>query len=340
MKVRLKKWYVAFIEEDSRSFLGNIFYLFLYLLSLVYRLVVTIRNFLYNKNLLKSYYSGSSFIIGVGNISWAGTGKTPLCLWLYRQFGLKIKSAILRRGYGQDEEKLIKEECDQVFSSPNRMNLVKGLEKRYDLFILDDAFQYRKLKKDLEIVIMGQREFDKKINLIPVSFFREPFKNIKRADFLIINYKNQANREKIKRKIAQAGLEPEVYFAGYRISGLEGLDGKRYDFNQLRNKRIAAFAAIGYPQGFFGLLKENGFKLEREIRYPDHYNLSNCEYSKLEQKLLNSGINSLAITRKDKYHLPQGRKKIDIFMVDVKLEIENKKRFLEAIVKKINKKLN
>ncbi|MCF7875271.1 MAG: tetraacyldisaccharide 4'-kinase, partial [Candidatus Omnitrophica bacterium] len=71
MKVRLKKRYVAFIEEDSHSFLGNIFYLFLYLLSFVYKLVITIRNFLYDKKLLKSYHSASSFTIGVGNISWA-----------------------------------------------------------------------------------------------------------------------------------------------------------------------------------------------------------------------------------------------------------------------------
>lgn len=340
MKVRLKKWYVAFIEEDSHSFLGNIFYLFLYLLSFVYRFVVTIRNFLYDKNLLKSYHSGPSFTIGVGNISWAGTGKTPLCLWLYGQFNLKIKTAILRRGYGKDEEKLIKEGCPEVFSSPDRLNLVKGLEKKYDLFILDDGFQYRKLKKDLEIVIMGQREFDKKMNLIPASFFREPFKNIKRADFLIVNYKKQANREKAKRKIAEAAPQLEVYFADYQIIGLEGLDGKKYELSQLRDKKIAAFAAIGYPQGFFGLLKENGFKLENEIRYPDHHNLSKCEYRKLEQRLLNSGINNLAITRKDKYHLPKVRKKIDIFIVDVKLEIENKKKLLEAISEKIDNKLN
>ncbi|MCF7896074.1 MAG: tetraacyldisaccharide 4'-kinase [Candidatus Omnitrophica bacterium] len=336
----MKKRYVAFIEEDSHSFLGNIFYLFLYLLSFVYKLVITIRNFLYDKKLLKSYHSASSFTIGVGNISWAGTGKTPLCLWLYGQFNLKVKTAILRRGYGKDEEKLIKEKCPEVFSSPDRLNLVKGLEKKYDLFILDDSFQYRKLKKDLEVVIMGQREFDKKINLIPASFFREPFKNIKRANFLIINYKKQANREKAKRKIAEVAPQLEVYFSDYQIIGLEGLDEKRYELSHLRGKKIAAFAAIGYPQGFFGLLKENGFKLEKEIRYPDHHNLSNYEYSKLEERLLNSGINKLVITRKDKYHLPKGRKKIDIFIVDVKLEIENKKELLEAIIQKMNNKLN
>jgi tetraacyldisaccharide 4'-kinase len=178
------------------------------------------------------------------------------------------------------------------------------------------------------------------MDLIPVSFFREPFKNIKRADFLIVNYKKQANREKAKRKIAEVGPQLEVYFADYQIIGLEDLDGKKYELSQLRDKKIAAFAAIGYPQGFFELLKKNGLKLEKEIRYPDHHNLSNCEYVRLEQKLLDSGINNLAITKKDKYHLPKGRKKIDIFIVDVKLEIENTKKLLEAISKKIDSKLN
>jgi tetraacyldisaccharide 4'-kinase len=340
MKNKIKMSYIRFVEEDKHSFLGKILYPFLYCLSLIYRFFIEIRNFIYDKRITKSYNPEASFLIGVGNISWAGTGKTPFCLWLYKRLNIKFKTGILRRGYGKDEKKLIKKECDSVFSSPDRLGLVKSLEKDYDLLILDDNFQYRKLKKDLEVVIMGQREFNRRVDLIPASFFREPFKNIKRADILIVNYKENADRNRIKRMVYKVAPSLKVYFANYQIKGLENLEEKRYDLNFLKDKKIAAFAAIGYPQGFFDLLKKTGAILEKEIRYPDHYSLSGQEYASLEKELYELGIGTLVITGKDKYHLPEGQKKIDIFILDVRLEIEEKEKMIKNIIKKINNKLN
>ncbi|MCF7873290.1 MAG: tetraacyldisaccharide 4'-kinase [Candidatus Omnitrophica bacterium] len=340
VKTKIKMSYIKFAEKRNHSFLGKILYIFFYCLSLIYAALVKIRNFFYNRNIFSSYNSDLAFLIGVGNISWAGTGKTPLCLWLYKQLNLKFKTAILRRGYGQDEGKLIKKECSSVFSSCDRVNLVKNLEKDYNLFIVDDSFQYRKLKKDLEIVIMGEREFSRKIDLIPASFFREPLKNIKRADILIVNYHKKIKKEKIKSLVYKIAPKVKIYFANYLVDSLEDLEGKVYNLNILKNKKLAAFAAIGYPQGFFDLLKKVGFNPEKKIRYPDHYNLSKKEYSILEQNLLNSEINSLVVTKKDKYHLPAGRKKIDIFVLGVKLEIEDKEKLIEDITKKINNKIS
>ncbi|MCF7887395.1 MAG: tetraacyldisaccharide 4'-kinase [Candidatus Omnitrophica bacterium] len=340
MKNKIKMSYIRFVEEDKHSFLGKILYGFLYCLSLVYGVFIEVRNFIYNKGIANSYNPDSSFLIGIGNISWAGTGKTPFCLWLYKRLNIKFKTGILRRGYGEDEKKLIKKECDSVFSSPDRLGLVKSLEKDYDLFILDDSFQYRKLKKDLEIVIMGQREFNRKVNLIPASFFREPFKSIKRVDILVVNYKEEVDRDRIKEVVCKVAPLLKVYFANYQIKGLENLEGKKYDLNFLKDKKIAAFAAIGYPQGFFDLLKKTGAILEKEIRYPDHYSLSGQEYSSLEKKLKELGIDTLVITGKDKYHLPKCQKEIDIFILDVKLEVEAKEKMIEDIIEKINNKLN
>lgn len=340
MNIKLKQNYIFFVERKKHSFLGKVVYLFLYLFSLLYGFYITVRNFLYNHQIAKSYKPKSSFLIGVGNISWAGTGKTPFCIWLYDQLHLKFKTAILRRGYGQDEKQLIAEECGSVFSSPDRVSLVKRKERDYNLFILDDGFQYRKLKKDLNIVIMGQREFERKIRLIPASFFREPFKSIRRADILIINYAVESSRENIKKLIHRVAPSVEIYFANYQIEELEDLEAKNYSINTIKKKRIAAFAAIGFPDGFFQLLEKTGVALERKIRYPDHYQLSSQEYLKIEKQLLDSGINTLVITGKDKYHLPEGEKKIEILILKVKLKIVDKDKLIEDINKKIIDKLN
>lgn len=338
-KLRLTRWYIRFIEKSRYSFWEKGIQGFLYLASLLYGFLVSLRNFFYDKGFLKSYESSLSFLLGVGNIVWAGTGKTPLSLWLYKQFASEFKTAILRRGYGKDEEKLIKQYCSSLFSSVDRRGWVQKLEKEYDLFILDDAFQHRKLKKDIEIVIMGSREFEKKAYLIPASFFREPFRSLKRADIVIVNYKMGADRRGIEKMIQSLPSSPKLYFAAYQAETLSSLGGKTYTFEILEKKAVAAFAAIGYPQGFFDLLEEKNIRLKQKIIYPDHYELSPKEYSRLEADLINSGINTLIITEKDKYHLPDVKKQLDIFVLGVKLEIEQQKELADIIRKKINAKL-
>jgi len=339
MVLTIKQHYISFIEKTKHSFGGKLLYIFLYCLSLLYGFLIALRNFFYDRGILSSYNPDSSFLIGVGNISWAGTGKTPFCLWLYKELNLKFKTGILRRGYGKDEEELIKSESGAVFSSPNRLRLVKNLEKGYQLFVLDDSFQYRKLKKDLNIVIMGQREFKRKRHLIPVSFFRESFQSLKRAEVIIINYKEKVDRQEVKKELRRLAPASEVYFSDYRAVNLEGLDGSIYNLDFLKNQKIAGFAAIGYPEGFFELLEKTGYSLARKIKYPDHYNLSGQEYYRLERGLMDSGIKNLVITKKDKYHLPGGEKKINIFILNARLKIEGGETLIDAITKKIKAKL-
>ncbi len=339
-RIRLKKWYVRFAEEGGRSFFEKLLYIPLYPLSLLYGLVVSARNFFYSKNIINTYNPAFSFLVGVGNISWSGTGKTSFTLWLFRRFSFQFKTAVLRRGYGDDEEKLIKQECESVFSSPGRRRLVKELEKDYDLFILDDAFQYRKLQKDIEVVIMGAREFIRKPRLIPLSFFREPLGSIGRADILIINYKEEADRKKIKKIVSRFPFEPEIYFAGYKAQSLQALGGQKYDLNFLRGKKTAAFAAVGHPQGFFQLLEKTGIPLRKKVTYPDHYILSAREYLLMEQSLISLGVKALVITEKDKYHLPEIKKRVDVFVLNVRLEVEQEDRLVAKIREKISAKLN
>ena len=77
----LRKRYVNFIEKDKRSVPENIFYGFLCFLSWVYGGAVSLRNFFYDKRIIPVYASKAK-VVSVGNLSWAGTGKTSLSLWL------------------------------------------------------------------------------------------------------------------------------------------------------------------------------------------------------------------------------------------------------------------
>ena len=144
-------------------------------ISLFYYLFQFVRNKLYEWNLLKSKYFNIP-TISVGNLSVGGTGKTPLVNYIISTFKNDYKIAFLSRGYGRsssgyilaskntvvneigDEPYLIKKNHNEliVAVSENRVHgIEKNLEKIKDIqmFVLDDAFQHRKLKCKLNIIL-------------------------------------------------------------------------------------------------------------------------------------------------------------------------------------------
>ncbi|MFA7676922.1 MAG: tetraacyldisaccharide 4'-kinase [Candidatus Omnitrophota bacterium] len=329
--LRIKRWYLDFIEKKDRNIYGKALYGAFCLLSFCYGVVVYLRNFFYDKNFMPIYRPESK-VISVGNISWAGSGKTSLVAFLYKKLSSTHSAAILRRGYGRDEGELLKELTDSVFASPNRSDLVKNLKDKFNLFILDDAFQHRKLARDLNIVVMAAREFNNGFKLIPASFFREPMSSLSRADIIILHYSDEAGDiASIKKNLENQFPGLKIYLSNYRVSGYRSFSGKHYPADFLKGKKVAALTAIGYPGGFFNKLKSTGALVMREAAYPDHYEFKEKEFRKLEDEILSSGIKTLVITGKDKYHIPDLVLRLDIFIMDVELIIEAEDDLLKRV---------
>jgi len=334
--VELKKKYLTFLEKDKKNVFEGFFYFLLCFFSFIYGAGVFLRNFLYQRKILP-VFSSKAKVISVGNLSWSGSGKTSLSLWLYKRLSSKYKVAILRRGYGEDEGKLLKEKVDNVFSAVKRSRLAKKLERSFDLFVLDDGFQHRSLGRDVDIVMMSSRDFQRKQRLIPAYFFREPLSSLRRADILLLNYKEEMeDAPGLKKSILQIVPKLKIYFSRYKNKGLRNLEGNKFEIGLLKEKKLAAFAAIGYPQGFFNKLAELGLNVAEKVVYPDHYELSVDEFRNLEDKLIKKGIIDLVITHKDKYHFPTIASKLNIFILEIELEIENKDEFLKEIEKRLN----
>lgn len=337
MPINLKKWYLSFLEKEKKNLSENIIYCLLVLLSFIYEFVIRLKNLLYDKKIIKPFCSIKK-VISIGNLSWAGTGKTTLTAYLYSKLSSQFKIAVIRRGYGQDEGKLLSETIKTVFSSPNRIEIIKKNCRGLDLFILDDGFQHRKLHRDLDIVIMGAREFKVPYRLIPACFFREPFKALNRADILILNYKDEfVDLEKIKQTIKNKFRRLKIYSAGYKFKRFVDFDNKEVTPDFFKSKKIATFSAIGYPQGFLNKLQELRIHISKKIIYPDHYELGEKEFLLLTRNLLQAGIENMIITSKDKYHLPKIEQRIKIFIMEIEIEIDNEQKLLEEILIRLKK---
>lgn len=334
----LKKMYIAFIENTKRDFCGRFIYGLLLALSWLYGAAIALRNRLYDYHIIPSYAPRAN-VVSVGNISWGGSGKTPLCIWLYERLCGQWRTCVLRRGWGDDENKLLQEKVGNILYGKDRCALIKKNQQRFDLFILDDGFQYRRLRRSLDIVIMSSREFLKPQRLLPAYFFREPLNSLSRADIVIVNHSDEApDRDAIKARIKAVANGCEVYFARYIRNRFVDFDGIEYRLDYFLSKPIAAFAAIGYPGGFFRKLRESGLWLKREIVYPDHYVLRQQELARLEAQLLSEGITTLLITHKDKFHFPYRPRKLAAFIMEVGLVVDNEEGLLSTISERLGKR--
>jgi len=354
----ITEWYLKFLEKDKKTFFEVLIHIVFYLFSLVYGGIVFLRNFCYDKKIAFTY-SPKAKVISIGNLAWSGSGKTSFSIWLYKYLSLNLKTAILRRGYGIDEGELLRSQVKNVFEAKDRAKLAEEFDPAFEVFILDDGFQHRRLLRNLDIVIMGSREFKRKHNLIPAYFFREPLSSLARANIVIINYSDELkDLSVIKQGILKVAPKVKIYFSHYQVKRFSTGDGKDVCLSELKEKKIAAFCAIGYPQGFFNKLKETGLNLSKQIIYPDHYQLAEQDLDCISKSLQKENINYLLITAKDRYRFLNSAdcvkrktqndlgcdnknkilnlRNINIVIVDVELEIDKEDDLKKQIKSLLN----
>ena len=289
-----------------------------------YLIITNIRNQLYDKRLLPAYNS-KSFVISIGNITTGGVGKTPFTLEVAKYYlSLNKRVAILSRGYGaklsNKEPHVISDGSGSMFSASiagdepvwlannckgavvvtcaSRIKAEKFIRDKYnpDIIILDDGFQHRKMKRDLDIVLIDAKNKFGNKHVLPAGPLREKLSNIRRADKIVVVNKNTETnnalkycdhlKEKIKKDIYMCKLVPE--------NAYEVFTGE-----QLRpNTRIMAFSAIGQPESFYEFLK-NDYKLIAVLDFEDHHGYDKEDIIKIINFAQEEGIDSIVTTEKD-----------------------------------------
>jgi tetraacyldisaccharide 4'-kinase len=173
-------------------------------LSKILSQVVDAREFLYKKNILKSYSAGVP-VVSVGNLTFGGTGKTPTCDFLIKNLKGKKKIALLSRGYGRTTKGFHKVEAEQMYAAqlygdePTWLakqhpdvpvfvceDRVKGCEEilkqtKVDLILADDAFQHLRLKRNFDIIVLDATEDFKNYQYPPLGRARNSWQYLERA---------------------------------------------------------------------------------------------------------------------------------------------------------------
>ncbi len=346
----------------------NFLKLILFPLVPLYGIIISIRNRLFDKNIFESKKVKAT-VISVGNITVGGSGKTPIVMYLTKLLkneGKKV--AVLSRGYGRKSKGyyLVSDGINMLVSvdvcgdeiyhtaseynvaaavSENRVQGARNLIKQLniDTILLDDAFQHRWIKRDLNLLIFEQNFLCRNNffvqNLLPTGIMREPFNSVKRADAIIINRKF-SNHKKILNKNARY-LEGKTIFTSY-YEAMEFIDVKKnipYKLTEFKGQKSLVVSGIANPNSFINALKQIEIDTKNKLIFRDHKNYSFKDVEKIRAKFYSTNSHSVITTQKDAVKLCKFSKElddIDIFYLKIELRMDDIESFKNFILTNIS----
>ncbi|MFN6074510.1 MAG: tetraacyldisaccharide 4'-kinase [Fluviicola sp.] len=318
--------------------------------SLIYLLIVSIRNKCYDWGWFKSYEIKNPSIC-VGNITVGGTGKSPLVVYLIEQFKDTQQVVVLSRGYGRktkglqfaNENSTAEDIGDEPLMNWNRFEKqipvivaeerkvgVQYIEKNYPnaLIILDDAFQHRKVKARFSIVCMTYDRPIFKDFVFPAGNLRESRSGLKRSDLTLIT--------KCPEIIESSNFSTKLGINNNKLFYSRITYKQIPELNSNEFSKILLVTGIAKPEYLNRYLAEK-YSVEG-LFFPDHHDFSRKDIETIQQKVAIFGKNSLAIvtTEKDWMRLKPFEQELKDFGIPIYIQymsiaIENESKFIEQI---------
>lgn len=280
--------------------------------AILYGFITSIRNFLFDKGILKSY-SFDIPIIAVGNLSVGGTGKTPQIEYLFRLLSPKFKVATLSRGYKRQSKGFILADStsnaeilgDEPFQFYEKFKDIQvavdadrknGIEKllseteKPEVILLDDAFQHRKVKAGFYVLLTSYGDLYSDDFMLPTGNLRESKRGAKRADLVIVT-KCPSNlsldeQNRIKTKLKLESIQ-DLYFSYINYDEFIYSESKSMKVEEVRNVDKLLLAGIAKPEPFFGYLQQEN---DEQLVYPDHHHFTEKDIIEIKNKSQNKII--------------------------------------------------
>jgi tetraacyldisaccharide 4'-kinase len=297
-------------------------------------------------------------VVSVGNLSTGGAGKTPLTIALAKALerrGLRVD--VLSRGYGRrgqrparvdpdgtaeefgDEPLLIARETGvPVYVAGQRFGAGRLAEaeapagvsyiKLPSVHLLDDGFQHRQLYRDVDILLLDDRDWLAE-DLLPAGNLREPLRAARRATVIAIPAPDGA---------------PEVEHA-LRAWGWEGLVWRLHRNMEVPavDGPVIAFCGIARPKQFFAGLEAAGLRIAARHAFPDHHRYTVADLKRLITAARKTGATAMIATEKDQVRLgglalalPES---LPLKTARLRVEIEHEDEAMEWLVDRLEHSL-
>jgi len=269
----------------------------------LYAAITYCRNRLYDLGILKSKQFAIPVIV-VGNLAVGGTGKSPMTEFIIRLLKDQFKITTLSRGYGRKttgfKSVSLQSTADEVGDEPlqfkhkfpqiavhvgeDRCAALEKLQKDFDIAILDDAYQHRKLKPSLNILLFDFASCLQAMLPLPAGNFRDSLLESKRADIIVITKTPKSATEVQKNKILKRlkTYNPAAYFTFAGIQYQQILNTSHQE-TVLNTKQILLVTGIANPHPLVDYLEQNSMELTC-LHYPDHHNFTALDIQDIQQQ--------------------------------------------------------
>lgn len=278
--------------------------LLLFPFSIVYGIVIWIRNRLFDLQIIKSKNYTIPTIV-VGNLAVGGTGKSPMTEFIIQVLKDKYSVATLSRGYGRKTKGFkyvnIASTADEVGDEPlqfknkfpnitvsvceDRCIGVETLMNSHDVIVLDDAFQHRKLKPTFSILLFEYSSCLHPMFVLPMGNFRDLPAESKRANMLVVTKTpsdaSDIEKELIKNKLIQKSAVTNVYFTSIVYGDLISIN--ELEAKITSNTTVLLLTGIANPKPLIKYLKPLINNMEH-LAFSDHHAFTRNDILTIRQR--------------------------------------------------------
>ncbi|WP_166921781.1 tetraacyldisaccharide 4'-kinase [Flavobacterium poyangense] len=336
----------------------NVLRKLLFPFAILYGWITAIRNFLFDKGILKS----TSFdlpVIAVGNLSVGGTGKTPQIEYLIRLLSGTYKVATLSRGYKRQSEGFVLADATsnaavlgdepfqffqkfpdvQVAVDANRTNGITQLlsqTTKPEVILLDDAYQHRKVKAGFYILLTAFDDLYADDFMLPTGNLRESRSGANRANIVIVTKcpkdLSVEKQNEIQAKLKLAAFQ-QLYFTFIAYDDCIYSNEAKIAVKDIKDESKLLLAGIAKPTSFFNYLK-NG--KEECLTFPDHHHFSDADLEMIQNKAQGKKI---ITTEKDYVRLKDSKLVSQLYYLPIKSTFINNHQNFDASILEYVKKM-
>lgn len=355
----MKSFYIRRVWQ-RRGFLGKTFWVLLLPASATYLLITILRDYLYSHGWLAARALDRP-VISVGNLTVGGTGKTPMTLWLAQRLTARgLRVGILSRGYKRkgsgpvilnpagdssqtvtgsevlvagDEPAMVACIYGQTVSvAKDRFNAGMELLHRQaiDVFVMDDGFQHRKLKRDLDLLLLGS---ELPGWVLPCGPFRESHRALRRADCFLLTGEDQQPWKRllpdnVHQRCFKGSLQPQA------LIGFDANGWSEHSLTLLYRSKILAVSGIANAANFYRTIHDWEGDIVETLEFPDHHFYSSADWQRISRIARN--LDLIITTEKDILKLmrfPFARGKL--LALRVAMVIDEEESFISALLGKL-----
>ena len=208
-----------------------------------------------------------------------------------------------------------------------------------DVIILDDGFQYLKLKPHINIVLVDSTDPFGNGHVLPRGILREPIKNIRRADYIFLTKSDGTHKNThLKRFLRRHTRRAEIIECCHKPQHLVKLFSNREEqkLSFLNGKKVAALSAIARPESFENFLEQLGAELVAKDHFADHHRYTQQEIIDFVNTAKASGAEMVVTTEKDAVRIPHiDRCDVPIYYLRIQIDILSGKESFDQCISRI-----